>query len=217
MKKFLIISNKQYNKTKYKNFFFDSKIDKKKIEKIKPKIIFFIFWSKKIKKKIFENHTCIQFHVSDLPKFRGGSPIQNQILRGIKKTNITAFRINSKIDRGDICMKQKFILNGNAKSIREKIYDMAMKMIFKISNMKKINFKKQIGKGSFFKRRSPEESNLEYVKYTSLSKIYDFIRMLDDDVYPRAFLKIGDKKITFSNAKISKKNINGYFKIQKTY
>ena len=29
--------------------------------------------------------------------------------------------------------------------------------------------------------------------------------------------KIGDKKITFSNAKISKKTINGNFKIQKIY
>jgi len=41
--------------------------------------------------------------------------------------------------------------------------------------------------------------------------------MLDADDYPRAFLKIGDKKITFSNAKISKKTINGNFKIQKIY
>ena len=41
--------------------------------------------------------------------------------------------------------------------------------------------------------------------------------MLDADVYPRVVLKIGDKKITFSNAKISKETLNGTFKIQKIY
>ena len=31
---------------------------------------------------------------ADLPKFRGGSPIQNQIIRGIDKTKTTAFLMN---------------------------------------------------------------------------------------------------------------------------
>ena len=42
----------------------------------------------------------------NLPKFRGGSPIQNQIIRGITKSKISAFRVNSVIDGGDICLKR---------------------------------------------------------------------------------------------------------------
>ena len=57
---------------------------------------------------------CIQFHSSDLPKFKGGSPIQNQILKEIKKTKLTAFKINNIIDGGDICMKSNILLNGKA-------------------------------------------------------------------------------------------------------
>ena len=114
-------------------------------------------------------------------------------------------------------MKYKVSLNGNAQSIYKKIENIVMKMIVKITKMKKINYKKSIGKSSYFKRRNSEESNLEIFKFSNFSKIYDFIRMLDADDYPRAFLKIGDKKITFSNAKISKKTINGNFKIQKIY
>lgn len=215
MKKFLIISNRQYIKTRNKNFLYDNKINIKKIEKIKPKIIFFIFWSKKLNKRLFKKYNCIQFHTSDLPKFRGGSPIQNQIIRGIKKTKITAFKINSKIDGGDICLKKDINLSGNAKDIFENIERTAIKMIIKISKMKKIIFKKQIGKSSYFRRRKPKESNLEIVKFFNLSKIYDFIRMLDDEVYPNAFIKIADKKITFTNAKKSKKTISGTFRIQK--
>jgi len=76
------------------------------INKINPKIIFFIHWSKIVPKKIVTKFTCIQFHTSDLPKFRGASPIQNQIINGLKKTKISAFKINSGLDIGGICLKK---------------------------------------------------------------------------------------------------------------
>lgn len=215
MKKFLIISKKRYKKLRIKSFYFDYKINKKKIKKLNPTIIFFIFWSKKIEKNLFKNYTCIQFHTSDLPKFRGGSPVQNQIIKGIKKTKITAFKMNSKIDSGDICMKSNVNLNGNGEDIYKRIEIIALKMAIKIAKMKKINFIKQLGKVSYFKRRKPEDSNLELIKNSNLPKIYDFIRMLDADGYPKAFLKIGDKKIALNNAIMSKKSISGYFKIEK--
>ena len=41
-------------------------------------------------------------HPSPLPKFRGGSPIQNQIIRNKKKSMVTIFRINNILDGGDI-------------------------------------------------------------------------------------------------------------------
>jgi methionyl-tRNA formyltransferase len=171
--------------------------------------------TKKIEKNLFKNYTCIQFHTSDLPKFRGGSPVQNQIIKGIKKTKITAFKMNSKIDSGDICMKRNVNLNGNGEDIYKRIEIIALKMAIKIAKMKKINFIKQLGKVSYFKRRKPEDSNLELIKNSNLPKIYDFIRMLDADGYPKAFLKIGDKKIALNNAIMSKKSISGYFKIEK--
>ena len=83
MDNFLIISKKKINKDNFKqkkNFYFFKKINKKIIKKINPKIIFFIYWSKIVKEEIFDKYTCIQLHSSDLPKFKGGSPIQNQII-----------------------------------------------------------------------------------------------------------------------------------------
>ena len=59
---------------------------------------------------IFSKYYCIQFHTSHLPYGRGGSPIQNLVLRGIKKTKISAFVIkNKKIDAGPIILQKKFI------------------------------------------------------------------------------------------------------------
>ena len=65
------------------------------VKKINPEFIFFPDWSWIVPQVIIENYKCICFHESDLPKFRGGSPIQNQIIRGIKKTKTTAFFMNN--------------------------------------------------------------------------------------------------------------------------
>ena len=143
MNKILIISKQNYDKSnlnlfkRSKNFIFLEKINLKKINQIKPRIIFFVFWSKKIPEKIFSNNLCIQFHSSDLPRFRGGSPIQNQILKKIYKTKLTAFKIDKKIDAGDICMKSNISLCGKAEIILKNIEKKAFQMILKISKKKK--------------------------------------------------------------------------------
>ena len=71
----------------------------KKISKLSPNIILFYGWSWKIEEKIFSNFNCFMLHPSPLPKFRGGSPIQNQIIRGKKISAVTIFKIN-KVSNG---------------------------------------------------------------------------------------------------------------------
>jgi len=82
------------------------------IKKINPEYIFFPDWSWIIPNEIVENFKCVCFHESNLPKFRGGSPIQNQIINGIKKTKSTAFLMNNKLDAGDILLKRDLLLSG---------------------------------------------------------------------------------------------------------
>ena len=108
--KVLIITKKIWNTDNLKNFTYKKNIKTNLslniVKKYKPDKIFFIHWSKFIPKRIYENYECIQFHCSDLPKFRGGSPIQNQIIRGIKKTKLTAFKVSGSLDAGPIYLKK---------------------------------------------------------------------------------------------------------------
>ena len=62
-------------------FLFLPKENTKKILKLKPDYILFYGWSWKVKKNLINTNKCIMLHPSMLPKFRGGSPIQNQIIR----------------------------------------------------------------------------------------------------------------------------------------
>lgn len=170
------------------------------IKKYNPRYIFFPHWSWKIPKNISENYECIIFHMTDLPFGRGGSPLQNLISRGIYKTKISAVRVVDEIDAGPIYIKENLYLKGDA----EYIYRKASKIIFQ----KMIPFiiktephpEQQKGKIVVFKRRKPEEGNIQKLK--SLNEVYDYIRMLDAEGYPNAFIESAHLRIEFSSAKL---------------
>ena len=181
----------------------DLKFDK--IKSFNPDYIFFPHWSYLIPKEIYENYICIVFHMTDLPFGRGGSPLQNLIVRGIKETKISAIRVEEEIDSGPVYLKEYLSLSGSA----EEIYRRAAKIIFNrmIPLFLDNNLKPSIQQGEivYFKRRKAEESKLE--QQMSLEQIYDYIRMLDAEGYPNAYILFGKYKLKFRNARFEGKRI----------
>ena len=193
---------------RYKNFYLITKKESltySKIKKINPKYIFFPDWSWIVPENIIKNYDCVCFHESNLPKFRGGSPIQNQIISGIKKTKTTAFFMNSKIDGGDIILQKDLLLSGNISDIFNRMKKNDFEMISKIIQGK-FRRRKQKGTASFYKRRTPNQSELKNLNFSN-EYLYNFIRMLSDP-YPNAFLRIGKKKIIFNSAELKGKKLS---------
>ena len=167
--------------------------------KIKPTTIFIPHWSHIIPASIYDNFNCIVFHMTDLPYGRGGSPLQNLIVKGNKKTKISALKVKKGIDTGDIYLKEDLLLYGSA----QEIFLRATKIIFnmiKVIIKNDLKAKPQEGDIVPFKRRKPEDGNI--YDLNDIEKVYDYIRMLDAEGYPNAFLKIGNLKFEFSRASI---------------
>ncbi len=176
-----------------------------KVREINPEYIFFPHWSWVIPKEIYETFNCIVFHMTDLPFGRGGSPLQNLIERGIENTKISAIKVDDGIDTGDIYFKESLNLNGTADEIFIRASQIIFnKMIPKIIN-EKILPKKQSGEVIQFKRRNSSQS--EILSNFDLEKIYDYIRMLDGEEYPKAFIKFGKYKFEFSRASLKNNKI----------
>ena len=169
------------------------------VKKLNPEFIFFPDWSWIIPKKITDNYKCVCLHESNLPKFRGGSPLQNQIIRGITKTKTTAFFMSNGIDEGDIILQKNLSLKGKIGDIFLRMIENDFKIITKIISGK-YTVKKQKGIPTLFKRRKPKESELQNLNF-SKKYLYDFIRMLEDP-YPNAFIKLGKRKIIFKSANL---------------
>ncbi|MDC0219459.1 formyltransferase family protein [Verrucomicrobia bacterium] len=174
------------------------KLSIKTIKKINPNFIFFPDWSWMVPVEIINEYKCICFHESPLPKFRGGSPLQNQIIRGVKKTKTTAFIMSENIDEGDIVLQKNLSLEGELTDIFSRMAKNDFFMIQQILQGKYTQ-RKQKGKKSYYKRRLPGQSELKTLNHPK-QYLYNFIRMLSDP-YPNAFIKIGTKTITFKSAK----------------
>ena len=170
------------------------------IKKINPCKIFIPHWSYIIPKDIFLNYECIVFHMTDLPYGRGGSPLQNLIIRGFESTKISAIRVQDGVDTGDIYLKNDLELHGSAYDIFKRGNIIINNMIVKILK-KRIDPVPQNGKVTLFKRRKPEQSNIE--KLRTINKVYDYIRMLDADGYPKAYIENNIFKFEFSGAKLT--------------
>lgn len=166
---------------------------------ISPKYIFFPHWSWIIPKEIYMNYECIVFHMTDLPFGRGGSPLQNLLVRGIYQTKISAIRVDGKLDGGDVYIKKDLdISKGNADEIFNRASDIIFnEMIPEIVDRQPIPVK-QKGEVTEFRRRTPDQSLIP--EGLTQRQIYDYIRMLDGEEYPPAFSMIGDRKVTYRNA-----------------
>ena len=98
-----------------------SQYNEKILYDFKPNIVFFYGWSWIISKKIIDKFVCIMLHPSPLPKYRGGSPIQNQIIAGETKSAVTLFRMSNEIDAGNIIAQEAISLEGHLSDIFHRI------------------------------------------------------------------------------------------------
>jgi methionyl-tRNA formyltransferase len=162
--------------------------------------IFFVHWSLHVPESIYSSFKCVGFHMSDLPFGRGGSPLQNLILGGHKQTMISAFRVESELDAGPVYLKSPVSLKGSAEEILQRVSREIFNMIRRIIS-ENLEPTAQQGEVHLFRRRKPSES--EITQISSIRALYDFVRMLDAEGYPRAFLRVGGSKIVLSNARLS--------------
>jgi methionyl-tRNA formyltransferase len=167
------------------------------LDAVKPRYIFFPHWSYIIPKEIYEKYECVIFHMTDLPFGRGGSPLQNLIVRGIKTTKMSALRCSETLDSGPIYFKRDLALDGSASEIFARAAAVIESMIEEILERQPIPVE-QIGEASVFQRRTTSQSDLASVN--NLETAYDYIRMLDAADYPAAFIESDYLRFEFSNA-----------------
>jgi len=114
--------------------------------------IFVPFWSWHIPAEIYENWEVIIFHMTDLPYGRGGTPLQNLIVRGFKETVITAIKCVKEIDAGPVYMKHPLSLKGTARRIYHRAYELIKNIMIPHIMISKIEPVPQKGEVVYFER-----------------------------------------------------------------
>jgi methionyl-tRNA formyltransferase len=168
-----------------------------RITEIQPRYIFFPHWSWKIAEELRDLSECIIFHMTDLPYGRGGSPLQNLIQRGHTETAISAIRAEAKMDSGAVYLKRPLSLSGNAQLIFEQAAKVVFAMVAEIAQTEPVAIAQE-GEPVTFQRRTPAQSILP--EASNALELYNHIRMLDADSYPRAFIENASYRLEFSDA-----------------
>jgi methionyl-tRNA formyltransferase len=181
-------------------------------ERLKPRYVFFLHWSKKVPDDLIQRFECVCFHMTDVPFGRGGTPLQNLILRGLKSTKVTALRIISNFNAEPVYAKRRMSLTKTTKKIYIRACDISAELIRLICRKNPVPVA-QHGRVTIFKRRTPEQSRVP--KLRSNTEIHDYIRMLDAPGYPKAFLEIDGYRYEFSSSVLKGKELTARVKITK--
>ena len=145
-------------------------------------------------------------HPSPLPKYRGGSPIQHQIINGERISAVTFFKMTDKLDAGKIIFRLPMSLEGELKDIFFRLKDLVVTSIFIILNNKLQVQLQDETEATYFKRRKPSESEINYddIKNKTAEQLYNKIRSLQDP-YPNAYIVCKDgKKLYLKTANYEK-------------
>jgi methionyl-tRNA formyltransferase len=184
-----------FNNVDHKNKYLVTCGDYNILETIKPDLVFFIGWSEIIPNHIIHNHTCICLHPSPLPKYRGGSPIQHQIINGEVSSVVSLFIMDEGLDTGDIVYQKEFDLDGTLGDIFQRIVDNGSIGINEIiDSHPNINRTPQNTiESTTFRRRKPSDSEItpDDITNSEPKVLYNKIRSLNNP-YPNAFIRCRD-------------------------
>jgi methionyl-tRNA formyltransferase len=169
-----------------------------KILSSKPDLILFVGWSWIIGKEVVNKFKCICMHPSPLPKYRGGSPLQHQIINGEEKSAVTLFLMDEHVDKGPILWQENFSLDGDLGIILLKIVERGREGVGTVidnflNDGKLEGMAQDENEATYFKRRKPEESEIKISDFgnKTAKDIHNKIRALQDP-YPNAFVVCKD-------------------------
>lgn len=182
----------------------------------------YIFKKKLLKSSKFGLINC---HAGMLPKYRGGSPLNWQIINDENFFGLSVIKIDEKIDTGEIIEEKriKLLKKYNIKDLHKIANDKFPKMvensILKLINNVK-NTKQSKKNSNYFKQRNPQDSEINFKKM-SMNEIKLYLRALQAP-YPEPYFiydkkKIIIKKIFKTNKKINSNEItkiNKYFYVK---
>jgi methionyl-tRNA formyltransferase len=172
----------------------------------KPDLVLFYGWSWLVPTDILAHYTCLMLHPSPLPRYRGGSPIQNQIIAGEVDSKVSLFVMTETLDAGDIVGQCDLSLIGTIEEIFKRLENVGVELtrhIFKDGFQRK---QQDHSKATYCKRRTPSESEItaEELATQPAEYLYNKIRMLGDP-YPNAYIIAADgNKLMITEAHIER-------------
>jgi methionyl-tRNA formyltransferase len=149
------------------------------IKELKPATVFHNGWSWIVPKEFHEMCPNVVLHPGKLPKDRGGSPIQNQILNGETWTYNNLMEVGEGLDEGGIYCKKEISLEGEADDVWARMTATGLALSRDYLVMLAAGTacaEPQQGTPTVYKRVTPERSLITPGGNLTARQIYDIVR-----------------------------------------
>ncbi len=159
----------------------------KLIHKIKAEIIVVSSYGLILPKEILncKRYGCINIHPSQLPKYRGPSPIQATIMNHEKQTAVCIIKMEEKVDTGDIILQEIFNISEKIDfpSLSQECAQRGAKLLLKtLDNISILTPIPQNIEATYTKKYTKKNISIEWNKETAFS-IDAKIRALKPKIY----------------------------------
>ncbi|MDE2750889.1 MAG: methionyl-tRNA formyltransferase [Chloroflexota bacterium] len=146
---------------------------------------------------------CFVFHDSLLPKYRGFAPTVWSIINGERETGVSLFRINDRMDAGDI-VEQRRISISETETIAEvmerltELYlELAERRFDSLLEGNVSSYPQNHDEATYTCKWTPEDALIDWRK--SAREIFNLIRATGKP-YPGAYTFLGNRKLTIWSA-----------------
>jgi len=152
-------------------------------------VVFILGYTKKLDKTFLNaNKLNLVVHESALPKGKGFSPVQAQVLAGQSVIPLCLFEATEKLDSGDIFETGRFELTGYElfPEIREKQARATLSIISRfLVKFPKVKGTPQVGEETFFQKRSEADNELDIDR--SIRDQFARLRLGNNKAWPSHF------------------------------
>lgn len=182
------------------------------ISSLSPELIVVVAFGKILPKEIIEipSKGSIALHPSLLPELRGPAPIPWAIMLGKKKTGVTTFFMNEKVDSGDIILQEEinilpddtaFTLEGRLSNVGAKI------LLETIKTIRKGNFstKKQKGNPTYAPFLTKKMGEINWGK--NADEIKNLVRAFNP--WPTAYTFLSGKRLILWKVEVESRDKTG--------
>ena len=152
-------------------------------------ILFLVSCSELVKSDLRENFRyTLVLHASALPAGRGWSPHIWDIINGSDGITLSLLNAEDKVDTGNIWQQKIIKLDGTElyNEINHLLFNAELELIsWACKNIDKSKSSIQIGAGSYYRKRIPEDSRID--PDSNISKQFDLLRVCDPERFPAFF------------------------------
>jgi methionyl-tRNA formyltransferase len=183
------------------------------IRNLAPDLLLVIGWTQLIKSELLSvpRITCLGFHASLLPKYRGRAPVNWAILNGEMETGNTLMVLTPGADEGDIVCQKRIPIGeqDDCKTIYEKVSltecEMLDEVLPLIRHGQMPRRKQDSSQATVMPKRRPEDGLIDW--NWPAARIYNWVRALTHP-YPGAFTYVDSRKITIWKSRFEAESEN---------